>query len=847
MTSIMGISSALATPGPQSKIKMPHGLLTIPCMNCHTSSGWKPIRPFPDFDHGKTRFPIQGRHKDADCRQCHPDLNFSQAGTQCVDCHADIHRRQFGSDCEECHNMSGWRVELKDINEHQNRFPLMGAHAAVQCEGCHKSAAVGLYRGLSTDCVFCHLADYQNAEAVDHVAAGYDTQCETCHGMDSWSQQFGGHTQSTSFPLTGAHAQLDCRDCHANNVYTGSSADCISCHLEDYNRATDPNHVRAGYPRDCSPCHSTATWESAFDGHSAAQFQLTGAHQSLQCSDCHSSGQYAGLPTTCISCHQTQFNQTSDPGHVAAGFPQDCTICHSTTAWLPSPYNHTTTEFRLTGAHEGLQCSDCHSIGQYEGLPGACISCHRTQYNNTIDPAHAAAGFPEDCSACHSTTAWSPAPFNHAATAFPLTEAHGNLQCSDCHKNGQYAELSTTCISCHQSQYSGTTNPNHAAAGYSEDCTLCHSTASWDSAPFNHTTTGFTLSGAHAGLQCSDCHGGGQYAGLSATCVSCHQTEYSRTTSPYHEAAGFPKDCSICHSTTAWIPAFFTHPATELPLTGAHARLQCSDCHRSGQYTGLRIACISCHQAQYNSAANPDHAASGFPQDCTACHSTTAWTPASFNHSTTAFPLTGAHGSLQCSDCHGSGQYSGLPITCISCHQSQYNGTTNPDHASAGFPQDCTACHSTTAWAPASFNHSTTAFPLTGAHASVECSNCHLGGVYGGTPTDCYSCHSNEYNSVTNPSHIGAGFSRDCSSCHSTSTWAGASFNHTAFPIYSGSHAGRWDTCGDCHTSSSSYGVFSCINCHAHNQTSTDQQHSGVSGYVYNGTICYGCHQSSRD
>jgi hypothetical protein len=177
---------------------------------------------------------------------------------------------------------------------------------------------------------------------------------------------------------------------------------------------------------------------------------------------------------------------------------------------------------------------------------------------------------------------------------------------------------------------------------------------------------------------------------------------------------------------------------------------------------------------------------------------------------------------------------------------NDYNLTTNPNHVSAGFPQDCTICHNTAAWTPAVFNHNQTKFPLTGAHITVPCTNCHISGIFAGTPTDCYSCHSKEYASTTDPNHAAAGFPKDCTQCHTTSSWSGAVFNHTQFPIYSGAHAGQWTTCGDCHTNSSNYSVFSCIDCHAHSKTTTDAQHRGVANYVYNSANCYACHPNGR-
>ena len=82
-----------------------------------------------------------------------------------------------------------------------------------------------------------------------------------------------------------------------------------------------------------------------------------------------------------------------------------------------------------------------------------------------------------------------------------------------------------------------------------------------------------------------------------------------------------------------------------------------------------------------------------------------------------------------------------------------------------------------------------------------------------------------------------AGFPTTCQDCHTTSGWTGASFNHTWFSIPH--HSAQ---CSDCHTNASAYSTFVCTNCHG--QSNTNSQHSGVNGYVYNSTNCYGCHRS---
>ena len=57
-----------------------------------------------------------------------------------------------------------------------------------------------------------------------------------------------------------------------------------------------------------------------------------------------------------------------------------------------------------------------------------------------------------------------------------------------------------------------------------------------------------------------------------------------------------------------------------------------------------------------------------------------------FDHSATAFPLTGAHRAVACQQCHGDGVYHGKSAVCVSCHQADYDRTTDPNHRTAQFP-----------------------------------------------------------------------------------------------------------------------------------------------------------------
>jgi len=769
------LAQGAGRPAPQTNAKNPHGNITIPCENCHTFTSWKPIRRVPEFDHNKTSYPLRGMHQKVECTECHVKLVFSDVGTKCADCHADIHRRQMGADCEQCHTVQGWDVSIQAIQNHQNRFPLIGAHAAVDCDSCHTGAATGQFQGLSTQCYSCHARDFQSTTNPNHVSGQFSTTCQLCHSVNSWLGASFDHSL-TGFPLTGAHLTVACASCHVNNNYSLTSAN-----------------------------------------------------------------------TACSACHMPDFQSTTNPNHVAGGFATTCQTCHTTTAWQPANFDHNATGFPLTGAHVSVACASCHVNNNYNltAANAVCSACHLTDFNNTTNPNHAQTGIPTTCQVCHTTSAWQPATFDHNATGFPLTGAHVSVACSSCHVNNNYNLTDTSCSACHMPDFQSTTSPNHVQAAFPTTCQTCHTTTAWQPASFDHSTTGFTLTGAHVSVACTACHVNNNYSLTAAntTCVSCHQTDYNNAVSPVnHIQAGFPTTCATCHDTTLWTDGTFNHATTGWTLTGAHVTVACTACHVNNNYglTSANTACSACHLTDYQNTTNPSHAAAAFPTDCSVCHSTSTWTGATFNHATTGWALTGTHLTVACTSCHVNNNYSmtAANTTCVSCHQTDYNTALTPvNHVQLGYPTTCDLCHDTTLWTDATFNHNNTPFPLTGAHLTVACASCHVNNNYTTLPTDCYSCHTADYQGTTNPVHAAAGFPTTCQTCHTTTSWAGATFNHTYFPM---THGNAQSVCATCHTNPNDYTVFQCTGCHA--ATATNGNHNGVKGYVYNSTNCYQCH-----
>ncbi|MBK7429237.1 MAG: hypothetical protein IPI60_20515 [Saprospiraceae bacterium] len=526
-----------------------------------------------------------------------------------------------------------------------------------------------------------------------------------------------------------------------------------------------------------------------------------------------------------------------------------CTECHTTDpGWSPVNFTAHDAKFPIySGKHNGVwtDCIECHQNPDNFAV-NTCISCHTNPETN--DNHSGVSGYvyrDEACLGCHPTGDAGSA-FDHNATAFPLTGAHVGLDCIECHAAG-YIGTSTLCVDCHTADFNATTNPNHNAIGISTDCATCHTTTpGWEPASFPVHDHYYALNGAHAIISndCNACHNG-DYNNTPSTCVGCHQPEYNATTNPNHISANFPTDCATCHSESAWQPSNLNHDGLYFPIySGKHMGVwdDCVECHNiPGNFA--QFTCVTCHA---NPETNDVHGGvSGYVYNssaCLGCHPT-GDADATFDHNATNFPLTGGHMGLDCMECHAGG-FQGTSTVCVDCHMTNFSATTNPNHNAIGLSTDCASCHTTTpGWEPASFAIHNNYYALNGAHAVIsnDCAACHNGN-YNTTPSTCVGCHQSDYVATTNPNHISSNFPNDCASCHSESAWQPSTFNHDGlyFPIYSGKHLNTWDNCIECHTNVSDFSQVTCITCHANPETNND--HNGVSGYVYNSSACLGCH-----
>jgi len=343
----------------------------LECRNCHSehrgADAPLTVMQSGDFPHELLGFSLNG-HRLTDqreaftCADCHHDDISSFDSDTCDTCHRQIdpifaqaHLSSFGAECLACHD--GVDVFGERFTHNISQFRLTGSHQKVECVLCHVDArSRSDFEITPQECYACHRAD-------DPHELRFGTACEVCHTTDGWEGTTFDHNLS-AFTLDGKHADLDCTECHQNNVFQGTPVDCFSCHRQD-----DEHDGRFG--TDCAACHTPQAWDAVTFDHDQSNFPLTGAHIDVLCEDCHTGGRFAGLSIECVACHE-------DPVFHFGVLGTNCQDCHNTTAWIPAQFNVSHPEPRVdeegTGVNHGYTtCRTCHpdTVRTF-----TCLACH---------------------------------------------------------------------------------------------------------------------------------------------------------------------------------------------------------------------------------------------------------------------------------------------------------------------------------------------------------------------------------------------------------------------------------------------------------------------------------------
>jgi hypothetical protein len=523
------------------------------CAECHTEHygrGFN-IMPWPksrdEFEHRKTGWPLEGKHAGLECEKCHQaryvpkaaraslrrrDYNRTYLGlpTGCGGCHEDRHAGQLGPDCARCHSQGGWK-DVTRFSHAASKYPLTGRHGQVTCEKCHKREGKNVaYRVPFQDCAPCHQDPHKGA---------FKQACSQCHNTDTFRGRVelaGFDHGRTRYPLRGKHTEVSCAKCHKSSDFhvPMAHARCLDCHREEHG----PQFRARADGGDCGACHTEEGYKPAtykVAEHKASDFPLTGRHAATPCAKCHPGAgiavNYRPRHGACIDCHpdahKGQFQN--------APWKNGCQLCHGTDAFRPSTFrlaNHQATRYPLAGAHEAVPCGDCHKAGAqgtalYRFTATDCTVCHQ-------DPHGLKPG--ADCASCHGVQQWRLVRrFDHSRTAFPLEGAHMAVVCAACHKPRRiqadrrvpFASTPRVCDACHDDPHGG----QFITVARQSGCDLCHSSARWKPAQFNHDSS-YPLTGAHRGVACRQCH-------LIAA---------SADGRPLARYRGTPRKCSACHT-----------------------------------------------------------------------------------------------------------------------------------------------------------------------------------------------------------------------------------------------------------------------------------------------------------
>jgi hypothetical protein len=760
-----------------------------------------------------------------------------------------------GTDCSSCHSANYVSGGFGPMNMTQATHTFV----ATTCNTCHE-AGVSLYMGSANpplqgrpadhttgqmvapnDCSLCHTTANWNSTALPpgHMPNPGGQQCNVCHTAAP-----GNYAPLASIAVLHTGITTGCAQCHGGNtqltfynnndnpkaavlapphIPAFAGTDCSSCHTANYvvggfgpMNMTQATH--AGVGSSCNPCHEAGL-----------SFYMGGASPGLQGRPAdHTTGQMVA-PNDCNLCHTpANWNSTVMPaGHMPNPANQACTVCHTT---APNDYS-TATLAGISVLHTGVSsgCGQCHG-----GSSALTWYNNYTPKDGVLAPPHIPYLAGTDCSSCHSANFVSGGfgPMNMSAP--------------------KHAFVATTCNTCHEaglSFYMGAASPalqgrpadhNSGQMAAPNDCSLCHTTANWNSnmMPAGHMPN-------PANQACTVCHTTAPndystatlaanavlHTGITSGCITCHGpptgaltfynnfTPKSAVLSPVHiPTANTP--CEDCHSATVFT-AFngTTMSSSKHNAMFAYIGSTCDACHN-------RVSPALVFYGVGNLQTRPNDHSSGnkLTEDCSHCHSPNDWgggaqarvaastarSAASATNSaaartvtaTAAAPISGlrrgeisaAAGGPIARGVNGVAPFThtGIVGNCVGCHNGVAAIGKGATHIASD--QRCENCHTTLSWLPARFDHQSL------AAVSARCASCH--------------------NAVQ---AVGKGINHvptaaDCASCHGTLAWHPALFSHSAVSgtclschnglIADGKpprHVSTTLDCGSCHSTSSWY------------------------------------------
>ena len=858
------------------------------CAQCHAST-----TAFSGIDKPANHIPYAA---SATCDTCHTGTNYSvmpsiaaihanapSTSSNCAQCHSAAAVAYFAiptasfsivgppgnhlpitTPCENCHVGTGSSVSTLPVGNAAKFSGSLMSHSGIasNCTACHQPAgSTTAFAGITR---IVGMPPTSPAGGSSHIPSS--TTCETCHLASTPVGQI-----AASATLTAPGTAFATPAPSGAQIHSGVTGGCVSCHEANmvwmgvgaypispttlvpgalyrgfqtrpraaagtYNVA-NPAHPAAG---DCVQCHSSTT---AFSGVDKPANHIPYA-ASAQCSACHTSTDYAVMPTL-ASIHAN-----------APGTTANCAQCHSATA--AAFYAIPTANFSIVGfpanhIPTSAPCELCHvaagssvtslpvgngarfsgSLMNHAGIGSGCEACHQPTSSSSAfagitrivgmpptSPAGASAHIPSstNCAACHlasmpaglvPASATATAPGTGFATPAPTgTQIHSGVAggCNTCHEAGlvwmgvsAYPISPTTVVP--GAQYFGFHTRPRAAAGpnnvadashpTTRDCSECHASTAYFMAtdkPANHIPYAATAT-------CDSCHTSTSYS-VMPTLANIHANAPSTST-----------NCAQCHGAAA---ASFAIPSAGFSIVGLPANhipttASCEVCHVGA---GSSVTALPVGNGARFSGSLMNHA--GISNNCVSCH-VPAISGATFAGITrlvgmppTSPPGASSHipSSTVCEACHQASLPVGLiPASATRSVPGSLFATPAPTGVQIhnGVTSGCNACHEAGyVWMGMS------AYPISPSVLTP-------GGQYKGFQTRPRST-AGTYN-VADPAHPSTG---DCSQCHgNTTAFTGVDKPANHIPVAATAQ------CNNCHTSTDFSAMPTLANIHLYAPSTT--------------------------
>jgi len=199
--------------------------MAVTCTECHAAEA-----------EGYARQTVPYRFQDRTCTGCHKNPHGDEFNDQMAQ------RLPEGrvAGCEACHTVKSW-TDLPTFDHSKTKFPLLGAHAKVKCDECHKPLSAegklteASFKSTPTACSACH----DDPHAGQFVKGGKPQACGGCHNTEKWQPSTFNHETQSDFSLKGPHTDVPCKDCHTGSrnmggrrvvFYKPTPRLCAGCH-----------------------------------------------------------------------------------------------------------------------------------------------------------------------------------------------------------------------------------------------------------------------------------------------------------------------------------------------------------------------------------------------------------------------------------------------------------------------------------------------------------------------------------------------------------------------------------------------------------------------------------------